>query len=382
MSVDVEIMSENAVAAIPSTPLAGIDPVAIAAAEEAKALVQAAYTMALHRPRNVMTARQRILDACKRPGFAKKVEYEKPVGQGTVKGPSIRFAELALQQWGNIRVDTSTVFENDETRKIRVQVLDLETNACFGRVITINKTVERSTSKGREVLRQRTNSFGKPVYILKATEEELATKEAAAISKIVRNEGLRLIPEDIIEEAIEMAKSTNRGEFKKDPQAVIRKLCDSFAALRITPDELSDFLGYSIDKAKEEDIDSLRAIYAAINSGEARWSDYANTDKKEEKAAASTKDTASRLKSSLTSARTKKKENINPETGEVIDVSAPEASEPQSENSAPHAAPPTSSGEIVCPKVMEDGRNPLVEKSDCERCASRGGCPVWEEKDF
>lgn len=301
MSMETEIVSENALQT--QRPLATADPVAVAAAEEAKALVQAAYLMALHRPRNYMQARQRILDACKRPSFADVVEYSKPVGTTTVKGPSIRFAELAIQQWGNIRVDTTTTFENDEIRKIRVQVLDLETNSCFGRVITINKTVERSSDKGREVLRERLNAYGRTVYIVRATEDELATKEAAAISKVVRNEGLRLIPQDIIDEALETARDARNGDVK-DPQERIRKVCDAFAGLRVTPEDLSKYLGCPIDKASPAQIDDLQTVYTAIKSGEAKWADYVQQDDGKATSAATT-ETASLLKSSLAEAQQK-----------------------------------------------------------------------------
>lgn len=302
---DVEILESGSAANVPAAAMpAQVDPVAVAAAEEAKALVQAAYTVALHRPRNYMQARQRILDACKRPSFANTVEYSKPVGGGSVNGPSIRFAELAIQQWGNIRVDTTTTFENDEIRKIRVQVLDLETNACFGRVITVNKTVERSNDRGREVLRERINSYGKTVYIVRATEDELATKEAAAISKVVRNEGLRLIPQDIIDEALETARKARQGNVS-DPQERIRKVCDAFAQIRITPDDLSQYLGCPIDKASPAQIDNLQTVYTAIKSGEAKWSDYVQQHDEGKNASAATTETASMLKASLNQAQQK-----------------------------------------------------------------------------
>ena len=326
-----EIMGESAVAVQNSPAPALVDPAAVAAAEEAKALVQAAYTMAMHRPRNYMQARQRILDACKRPAFASTVEYSKPVGNSRVQGPSIRFAELAVQQWGNIRVDTATTFESDEFRKIRVQVLDLETNTCFGKVITVNKTVERSRGDGREVLRQRTNTSGKTVYIVRATEDELATKEAAAISKVVRNEGLRLIPQDIIDEALDVARAARSGAVS-DPQERIRKVCDLFAAVRVTPDDLSQYLGCPVDKASPAQIDDLQTVYTAIKSGESTWSDYVRRD--DDKAAAATTDTAARLKGKLQSVK--------------------------------QTAPPS----IRCGRDGED-----VYVTACETCPEKGSCP-------
>ena len=320
-----------------------IDPAAVAAAEEAKALVQAAYTMALHRPRNYMQARQRILDACKRPAFAATVEYSKPTGrdrQGRpqyINGPSIRFAELAIQQWGNIRVDTTTTFENDTFRKVRIQVLDLETNASFGKVVSITKTVERRDNRGREVVGQRKNSYGDTVYIVVATDEELAIKEAAAVSKVVRNEGLRLIPQDIIDEALETARAARSGDVS-DPQERIRKVCDLFAAVRVTPEDLSQYLGCPVDRASPAHIDDLQTVYTAIKSGESKWSDYVQHDG--DKSDAASTETAAKLKGKLQGAKAAK--------------TAADAKQ------------------YACPRKNGDP----VEDEDCFHCPERDGCPA------
>src|SRR5574343_7946 len=107
------------------------DPAAVAAAESAKARIQAAYIMAMQKPRSEEQARQRILAACKRPQFASRVEYSKPIAGTKIKGPSIRFAELALREWGNIDSDIFVMFEDAQTKRIKIRLLDCETNAAF-----------------------------------------------------------------------------------------------------------------------------------------------------------------------------------------------------------------------------------------------------------
>lgn len=348
-----EILSSSDANMVAIQPPMTIDPAAVAAAEEAKALVQAAYTMALHRPRNYMQARQRILDACKRPAFAAAVEYAKPVGGSTVRGPSIRFAELAIQQWGNIRVDTTTTFENDEFRKIRVQVLDLETNSCFGKVITVYKTVERRNGTGREIIRSRANTSGQTVFIVRATEEELAVKEAAAISKVVRNEGLRLIPQDIIDEALEAAKAARRGDVS-DPQERIRKVCDLFSAMRVTPEDLTLYLRCPIDKASPAQIDDLQTVYTAIRSGEAKWSDYVQYE--DASPESGTANTAEKLKGKLSGVKAAGGKVTNGPTSTV-------------EN-----GPPPASQELTISCPRKDGAS--VPEEDCFYCPERENCPA------
>jgi hypothetical protein len=250
------------------------DPAAIAAAETARQLIQAAYMIAMHRRRSPEQARVRILNECRRPTFAAKVEYSKPIGGKPVRGPSIRFAELAVREWGNVRCDVTGVFEDQQTRRIKVTVLDLESNSSFSKEVTLSKTVERSDGTGREIIGKRTNSNGKAVFIVIATDEELANKEASAVSRIIRNEGLRLIPGDIVDEALETARDTLRNRDASDPAAATKAVIDAFSGIGVQPVMIEQFLGHPIAQLVPAELTELRAMFGAIRDGEARWVDY------------------------------------------------------------------------------------------------------------
>jgi hypothetical protein len=258
-----------------------IDPAAVAAAESAKARIQSAYVMALKKPRNEDESRDRILHACKRPAFADKVEFSKPVAGRQIKGPSIRFAELALRAWGNVLSDVQVLYEDDAVRRSRVMVVDLETNTSFSKEIQITKTVERRKADDREIVGERVNTSGERVYIVKATDEELHNKEAASISKALRNEGLRIIPTDIVDEAIETARKTLSAEDAKDPDAAKKRILDAFSEIGVKPKEIEKYLGHKTDTLNPKELEDLRAIYRAIKDGEATWRDYEKShDKK------------------------------------------------------------------------------------------------------
>lgn len=261
-----------------TTQLTQTDPAAVAAAETAKARIQAAYIMAMHKPRNADQARDRILHACRRPGFAERVEYSKPVGGRAIRGPSIRFAEVALREWQNVLVETQTVYEDAYVRRVKVFVTDLETNATYSKEIQIQKTVERRNAGDREVLGRRTNTHGDTVYIVQATEDEIMNKEAAQVSKIIRNEGLRLIPQDIIDEALETARQTLRAKDAKDPDAAKKALLDAFSQIGVRPVDIEKYLGHRTDAITQAEIQDLRTIYRAIRDGEARWQDYVQAE--------------------------------------------------------------------------------------------------------
>jgi len=230
--------------AISPGAVAVADPAALAAAEAAKERLRAAFIMARQFPRNEEIARQKILSACNRPLFAANAEYRKPIGRDHIVGPSIRLAEELIRNWGNISAETSIVFEDDRIRRVAVSVIDLETNTRHTREIVIQKTVERRQPGKRQVISKRQNSSNQTVYLVKPTDDEIMIKEAALVSKAIRNESLRCIPSDILEEAIDRARRTCLGEFTEDPKATVKKLTDAFAKLRVTVDMLEEYLSH------------------------------------------------------------------------------------------------------------------------------------------
>lgn len=243
-----------------------------AMAAKAKAEVEARYVIALQRPRNINQARSTILDACKRPRFAEGARYRKPVGGGkTVDGLSIRFAEEAIKAMTNISTDSMIVWEDSDKRNIRVTVTDLESNTTYSDDILINKTVERRQLKdGQEAIEQRINSRGDKVYIVAATEDDMANKVNAAKSKVIRNSGLRLVPQDILEEAEDVILETLR-KGGQDPKAETKKICDAFASIGVKPAELERLLGHSLESISPKELIDLRATFAAIRDEETTW---------------------------------------------------------------------------------------------------------------
>lgn len=246
---------------------------ASSAASHTKALVEAKFVMAVQRPRNMLNVRDKILSACARPGFAASAWYAKPVGGGKVRGPSIRFAETAIQCMTNISVMPSIVYEDREKLVLDVQVIDLESNTSYGDQVTMAKTVERKDGRGREVIGKRDNTNGETVYIVLATEDEMANKVNSAKSKIIRNSGLRLIPQDIIEEAEWCVRDTI-AKGGGDPEQDKKRMADEFSFIGIKPAELEKYLGHTLDSISPAELADLREVYATLKDGEAKWSDY------------------------------------------------------------------------------------------------------------
>jgi len=248
---------------------------AVAVAAAAKSEIESAYIVAMKQPRNEEDARVKILKICASPLFASKARYAKPVGNTRIEGPSIRFAEEMLRHWGNVLVQQTAIYDDDEKRIVKVTVRDLESNLSYSKELTIEKHVERRDKTGREVLRERPNTTGQRVYIVRATEDELQNKEAALVSKVMRNNGLRLIPQHIIDESMEIAKETVRMKIADDPEGEKKAMVDSFADLGILPSALEEYCDCALGQLSPRQIVELRAIHTAIKEGQATWTEYA-----------------------------------------------------------------------------------------------------------
>lgn len=297
---------------------------AVAARERAE--VEAQYLMAERHPRNWDDVRVRLLSHCSRPGFAEIARYKKPAGKKKIDGQwketfaeglSARFAEIARQEAGNLSMGTNVVYEDDLIRIVRIFVTDTERNNKDSREVSIAKVVEKrgkqnkSTQEweppeGRDVIgNPRLNSYGEPVYLCKATDDEVRAKQNSEISKTQRDESLRLIPKDIRDDCEATVLATLADPKKVDPIAARKKIIDAFARLGRLPSDLENYIGAKLDRISPLQVDELRGLYAAINDGETtfeeamrrKWdADYTPADREavlEEKLATAEKATRS-----------------------------------------------------------------------------------------
>lgn len=294
-SIEVAQQNETAIAAVQA---------------RAQAIVQSKYVMALKRPRNPEQVREDLLKDCRRSSFADVARYKRPQGkrpawliseggketevpEGTsgarkawvpnfIEGPSIRFVEAALRALGNCEPAVQALYEDERKMIVRVEVCDFEKNLSFSQEITIEKSVERKdlkkdrdTGEARQVpLAVRTNSYGDRVYIVPASEDETRLKVNRLVSMTMRTLGLRLIPGDLLDEAMQQVTTTQKESVKGDPAKARRELLDSFAKLGIRASDLADYLGgRTVEQASPDEILELRIMGVAIRDGELKWLD-------------------------------------------------------------------------------------------------------------
>lgn len=244
-----------------------------ALAARSRAQIEARYVMAMQRPRDLMVSRQKLLASAQRPGFAKTAIYHKPVGKG-VEGPSIRFAEEAVRALGNIHTDNVIAYEDDRKRIVTVQAIDLESNIGYDSSITVEKSVERRELKrGQQPIAQRVNSFGDPVFIVPATDDEILNKQNALVSKALRTLILRLLPSDLLEEAMAQCRETMLNKDAEDPAAAKKEMCDAFATIGISAQQLADYMGHGIAETTPDEFQKMRGLFGALRDGEATWAE-------------------------------------------------------------------------------------------------------------
>lgn len=250
-------------------------------AAQTEAEVKAGFGLARLNPRNEEDARQAILISCRNLTFSNKCIYKKPVGGKTMEGPSIRFAEEMLRHWGNVKIIQQVIYDDPERRIVRVTCYDLQSNIPYSEDIIIEKTVERKFADDRVVLAERMNTRKEKVYVVIATEDEIRNKQAAHVSKTIRNNGLRLIPAHIVEEAMETARKTIRDGVDKDPMAFKRKVLDSFANIGISASQIAEYVGKPIEQILASDIPELQNVYNSLKDGETTWAEVMATKKAE-----------------------------------------------------------------------------------------------------
>ena len=235
---------------------------------KATADINARWMIAMHRPRDIDEARQALLTECRRPGFAAKAIYEVPRAGGRVSGMTIRFAEAAMAAYGNMSCEAMTLYDDDAQRVVRVTVTDYQTSVTWSRDITIPKTKEVQDLKGQIAISQRLNSYGKTVYKVEATDDDVAVKEAAAISKASRTGILRVVPGWLTAECRVVCERTQKDKATADPDSYRRKAVDAFASIGLKVQWLTDYLGKPLEQAMPDELAELERLFRAIKEKE------------------------------------------------------------------------------------------------------------------
>ena len=193
--------------------LATVEIASARAAQE----VQAMVLMAKRFPRDENAAFHRILQACRRKRLADNALYAYPRAGTTISGPTIRMAEVLARSWGNIDFGMVELEQRPGESTMLSYAWDVETNARQTRIFTVKH--ERHVGKGGQ---KRIEKLFDPRDIYEMCANMGARRLRACI--------LGIIPNDIVEAAVEECDKTMAGGNKEPLTDRIRTMVDHFAS--------------------------------------------------------------------------------------------------------------------------------------------------------
>ncbi|MCW2309684.1 hypothetical protein [Rhodobium gokarnense] len=239
--------------------------------------------------------------------------YALPRGGKPIKGPSVRFAEILRQAYGNCRSAARVVHVDRAEKYVEAEGIfhDLETNSATS--VRVRRRI--SGKDGRTY-----------------NDDMIVVTGNAACAIALRNATLSGIPKALWRRAYESVQSVIAGDVTTLSENR-EKAIQAFAVYGVTPDEIFAALG--VDGNEDVTIDhivTLRGMFSAIKNGEATveemFARQANTA--EDKAA------AERLKERV-AAKKKDREGFSAAKG-TVDASMSEASTGNSKKAPADAA--------------------------------------------
>lgn len=220
--------------------------------------VQVQIIMAKKFPRNEIESYNRIMRACQRKSFAEKAEYEYPRGGQKVTGPSIRLAEVAAQNWGNIDFGIVELEQRNGESQVMAYAWDLETNTRQTKIFSVPHV--RSTKKGNIPLTD-------PRDIYEMVANQGARRMRACI--------LGVIPGDVIESAIARCHQTLLEGEKKPVIDIVKEMAEIFSKEFSVPLEaIEKYIGCKSTAFSMNDLIRLKKVYTSLKDGLAKREDF------------------------------------------------------------------------------------------------------------
>ncbi len=216
----------------------------------------AAMQMAKMCPRDVVAARDRILNSCTRPKLAEGACYTYSRGGTDVTGPSIRLAEMLAQNWGNMSFGIRELEQRNGESTCEAFAWDMETNARQTKVFQVPHI--RHTKKGDTRL-----TDPRDIY------ELVANNGARRLRACI----LGVIPGDIVEEAVEACDRTLATRFEVTPER-LKKMLEAFAQYGVTKEQIEARVQCHVDAIKPAQLANLGKIINSIKDGMSKAEDW------------------------------------------------------------------------------------------------------------
>jgi len=297
----------------------GMVPALMAEQQRARTEIEAALTIAAHRPRDQKLALDRILTSCQRPGLAAKAKYRYSRGGTDIVGVTIDLMEVVAQQWGNLDFGFRELarFPGQDGGPgesiVEAFAWDMETNVKRKVQFTVQHA-ER-TKKGMRII-----TDPRDIY------EWVANQAQRRVRTCLEN----IIPRDVIEMAGDQAEDTMKANVG-DIKAAVAKLVPAFAQFGVTPEMIEARLQRRLDTISAAQVVYLRTIWTGMRDGVSHPEDWFDMTLGKSPEEETPKTTAEKAKDAM-----KKRSGQKPPESNVVQ---PESSQPKSSGTPVAASP-------------------------------------------
>lgn len=230
--------------------------------QRAIAEAQGKLVIAKRFPRDEVAAYARVMQACQRPGLAAKAFYQYNRGGSSVSGPTIRFAEELARCWGNIDYGIKELSQDKGKSEMQAYAWDLETNA----ISTQNFTNPHIREAGKQ-------------QIPLTSQRDIYEVNANMGARRLRARILAILPNDLVEDAIEMCKRTLAGASDEPLIDRVRKMVVQFTKFGVTKEQIETRLGRSVETMSTDDLVEYIGIFNSLKEGNSRASEWFESPK-------------------------------------------------------------------------------------------------------
>lgn len=233
---------------------------ALAATDQSRAIaeVQSALVVARSNPRDRFRAMDRILNECQLQRLAEKAIYSYARGGTDIEGPSIHLARALARNWGNMSFGIREMERGQGFSTVQAFAWDQETNTREERVFTVPHSIGLKGGRTKVLTDER------DIYELIANMG--ARRERACI--------LGLIPDDVVDLAVDQCNATLRAKADTSPEAIQKLLTAFETEFGVTKAQLEARCQRRIDAIQPAQMVALRKIYRSLRDDMSKPEDW------------------------------------------------------------------------------------------------------------
>lgn len=214
--------------------------------------VKAKVLIAHQYPRDELRVVSGVERSCSSRALAERAVYSFPRDKTKIEGPSIKLISEIARHWGNLDYGSKIIKEEKEYVSMFAYAWDLETNLYRSQQFRVSfyRFYKNGTKKLLEDERDR--------------YEMMANKASRRIRKCLED----VLPDYIIEHAMERCDETIKSGMKGSPEMEIKKAVEAFRRLKVTQKAIERYFGCEIMELTAQNIVELRKIWNAISEGD------------------------------------------------------------------------------------------------------------------